>query len=197
MTASSRDNMGDRDGMKYQHDASDRRAPKKSRDTVFLVLIILLAQSGPQSSTSAASRPGQDLGTWLCLGDILALGASTARTGCLRAPETDRVFREPRRRSWRSGRGTWSICYTVYLILCMLRARKTRVNMPVSMSWRAAVYAKLAFQRLVAGRAGPKGAKTQKAMRVNRRLGGRLCGSIPSLSSREAPSSQNPRASCL
>src|SRR3978361_1376133 len=104
--------MGDRDVMKYQHDSSDKRSPKKSRDTIFLVLIILLAQSGSNPPLPLLRPPAKIWALGSCLGDVLALCSIGLRDSRSRLPDTEKSFRTRCRRRWRPVSGMLSVCYS-------------------------------------------------------------------------------------
>jgi hypothetical protein len=110
--------------MKYQHDSSDEKEPKNSRDTNVLVLIILLAQSGSNPPLPLRRAPAKIWALGSCLGDILALCCTGQKNGSLRCPETETTLREAWRRRWRLFSCTLPVCYTVYLAFLYIQVEK-------------------------------------------------------------------------
>jgi hypothetical protein len=110
--------------MKYQHDSSDEKEPKNSRDTNVLVLIILLAQSGSNPPLPLRRAPAKIWALGSCLGDILALCCTGWKNGSLRCPETETTLREAWRRRWRLFSCTLPVCYTVYLAFLYIQVEK-------------------------------------------------------------------------
>lgn len=110
--------------MKYQHDSSDKKSPKNSRDTIFLVLIILLAQSGCNPPLPLRRAPAKIWALGSCLGDILAFCGIDTRNGSLRLPGTENTLRRIWRRCWRPFSRTLPVSYIVYLTFLRVQDEK-------------------------------------------------------------------------